>query len=126
MSIDEALDVTRIYSVADQLPPGIPLIQSRPITRSSTPGWCAAATYPPGEISLAHRGVLFLNELPEFGSRVLEVLRQPKEDKVVTISRALSPSRPISSWLGLKSHARVIINHNELLIVRVWSPAGIA
>ncbi len=93
MSIDEALDVTRIYSVADQLPPGIPLIQSRPFRAPhhtiSHAGLVGGGNQPhPGEISLAHRGVLFLDELPEFGMRVLEVLRQPMEDKVVTISRA--------------------------------------
>ncbi|MBN1370553.1 MAG: ATP-binding protein, partial [Anaerolineaceae bacterium] len=93
MSIDEALDVTRIYSVADQLPPGIPLIQSRPFRAPhhtiSHAGLVGGGNLPhPGEISLAHRGVLFLDELPEFGTRVLEVLRQPMEDKIVTISRA--------------------------------------
>ncbi len=93
MSIDEALDVTRIYSVADQLPPGVPLIRARPFRAPhhtiSHAGLVGGGNLPhPGEISLAHRGVLFLDELPEFGSRVLEVMRQPIEDKVVTISRA--------------------------------------
>jgi magnesium chelatase family protein len=93
MSIDEALDVTRIYSVADQLPPDIPLIQSRPFRAPhhtiSHAGLVGGGNLPhPGEISLAHRGVLFLDELPEFGMRVLEVMRQPMEDKIVTISRA--------------------------------------
>ena len=93
MSIDEALDVTRIYSVADQLPPGVPLIQSRPFRAPhhtiSHAGLVGGGNWPhPGEISLAHHGVLFLDELPEFGPRVLEVLRQPMEDKIVTISRA--------------------------------------
>jgi magnesium chelatase family protein len=93
LSFDEALDVTRIYSVADQLPPGTPLIQSRPFRAPhhtiSHAGLVGGGNIPhPGEISLAHRGVLFLDELPEFGTRVLEVLRQPMEDKVVTISRA--------------------------------------
>jgi magnesium chelatase family protein len=93
MSIEEALDVTRIYSVADQLPPGIPLVQSRPFRAPhhtiSHAGLVGGGNWPhPGEISLAHRGVLFLDELPEFGPRVLEVMRQPIEDKVVTISRA--------------------------------------
>ena len=93
MTIDEALDVTRIYSVADQLPQDIPLIRMRPFRAPhhtiSFAGLVGGGNNPhPGEISLAHRGVLFLDELPEFGPRVLEVLRQPVEDKVVTISRA--------------------------------------
>ena len=93
MTIDEALDVTRIYSVADQLPPNTPLIQHRPFRSPhhtiSHAGLVGGGNWPhPGEISLAHRGVLFLDELPEFGPRVLEVMRQPIEDKVVTISRA--------------------------------------
>ena len=93
MSIDEALDVTKIYSIADQLPSGTPLIKQRPFRAPhhtiSHAGLVGGGNIPkPGEISLAHRGVLFLDEFPEFGPRVLEVLRQPMEDKVVTISRA--------------------------------------
>lgn len=93
MSIDEALDVTRIYSVADQLPPETPLLRQRPFRSPhhtiSHAGLVGGGNWPhPGEISLAHYGILFLDELPEFGMRVLEVLRQPLEDKVVTISRA--------------------------------------
>ncbi len=93
MTVDEALDVTRIYSVADMLPPDTPLIRTRPFRAPhhtiSHAGLVGGGNWPhPGEISLAHRGVLFLDELPEFGTRVLEVLRQPMEDKVVTISRA--------------------------------------
>ncbi len=93
MSVEEALDVTRIYSVADALPPETPIIRTRPFRSPhhtiSHAGLVGGGNWPhPGEISLAHRGVLFLDELPEFGARVLEVMRQPIEDKVVTISRA--------------------------------------
>ncbi len=93
MSFDESLDVTRIYSVADQLPSDTPLLRNRPFRSPhhtiSHAGLVGGGNWPhPGEISLAHHGVLFLDELPEFGMRVLEVLRQPLEDKVVTISRA--------------------------------------
>jgi magnesium chelatase family protein len=93
MSIEESLEVTKIYSVADQLPPGMPLIRQRPFRAPhhtiSHAGLVGGGNLPhPGEISLAHRGVLFLDEFPEFGTRVLEVMRQPMEDKVVTISRA--------------------------------------
>ena len=93
MSIEEALDVTRIYSILDQLPSETPLIQHRPFRAPhhtiSHAGLVGGGSWPqPGEISLAHLGVLFLDEFPEFGRRVLEVLRQPLEDKFVTISRA--------------------------------------
>jgi magnesium chelatase family protein len=93
MTIQESLDVTRIYSVADLLPKEVPLIQTRPFRAPhhtiSHAGLVGGGNWPhPGEISLAHRGVLFLDELPEFSKQVLEVLRQPLEDKIVTISRA--------------------------------------
>lgn len=93
LSIDEALEVTRIYSICDMLPPETPLIQTRPFRAPhhtiSHAGMVGGGHIPrPGEISLSHRGVLFLDELPEFGQRMLDVLRQPMEDKVVTISRA--------------------------------------
>ncbi len=93
MSIEEALEVTRIYSVAGMLASGDALVSYRPFRNPhhtiSHAGLVGGGQWPrPGEISLAHRGVLFLDELPEFNSRVLEVLRQPIEDKQVTISRA--------------------------------------
>ncbi len=93
MSIEEALDVTKIYSVSGMLPTDVPLVLQRPFRSphhtTSHAGLVGGGRMPrPGEISLAHRGVLFLDELPEFGMSVLEVLRQPLEDKVVTISRA--------------------------------------
>lgn len=90
---DEALEVTRIYSVADLLAHGDPLIEMRPFRAPhhtvSMAGIIGGGTLPrPGEVTLAHRGVLFLDEATELGPRTLEVLRQPIEDKIVTISRA--------------------------------------
>jgi len=92
MTLDEALEVTRIYSVADMLAEGIPLMRHRPFRAPhhtiSHAGLVGGGSWPhPGEISLAHRGVLFLDELPEFGYK-LETLRQPLEDRHVTVSRA--------------------------------------
>jgi len=93
MTSQERLDVTKIYSVSGLLPPGTPLIRERPFRAPhhtiSHAGLVGGGSRPrPGEISLSHRGVLFLDELPEFGQTVLEVLRQPMEDRLVTISRA--------------------------------------
>ena len=93
LSLDEALEVTRIYSVVDKLTPNEPLIRQRPFRSPhftiSQNGLVGGGSLPkPGEISLAHRGVLFLDEINELPSRVLEVMRQPLEDRVVTISRA--------------------------------------
>ncbi|UCC89999.1 MAG: YifB family Mg chelatase-like AAA ATPase, partial [Anaerolineales bacterium] len=93
LTLDEALDITRIYSVADALPPDEPLIRHRPFRAPhhtiSYAGLVGGGRWPkPGEISLAHRGILFLDELPEFGARMLEMLRQPLEDKTVSISRS--------------------------------------
>ena len=89
----EALEATRIYSVADMLQSEEPLLRHRPFRAPhhtiSQAGLVGGGPVPrPGEISLAHRGVLFLDELPEYGQRLLEVLRQPIEERRVTISRA--------------------------------------
>lgn len=94
MTLDEALEVTKIYSVAGQLPKDLPLARQRPFCAphhtTSLPGLVGggAGRVKPGMVSLAHRGVLFLDEVPEFGPK-LEVLRQPLEDRVVTLSRAV-------------------------------------
>jgi len=93
LTLEEALEVTRIYSVSDMLPSDSPLIRHRPFRAPhhtiSHAGLVGGGRWPhPGEISLAHRGVLFLDELPEFDTRSLEVLRQPLEDKTVSIARA--------------------------------------
>ena len=93
MMPEEKLEVTKISSVSGLLSPGTALIEHRPFRSPhytvSGVGLVGGGQWPrPGEISLAHRGILFLDELPEFGRMVLEVLRQPLEDRSITISRA--------------------------------------
>lgn len=92
LTLDEALETTRIHSVAGKFPAGCALIVERPFraphhTVSHVALVGGGASPQPGEISLAHNGVLFLDELPEFNRSVLEAMRQPLEDRVITISR---------------------------------------
>jgi magnesium chelatase family protein len=94
LSPEESLESTRIWSAVGRLAPGQPLLMTRPFRSPhhtiSEPGLVGGGSTPqPGEISLAHNGILFLDELPEFNRRTLEVMRQPLEDRCVTISRAI-------------------------------------
>lgn len=93
LSLSEALETTKIHSVSGIMPKGTPLLQRRPFRSPhhtiSDIALVGGGSYPqPGEISLAHNGVLFLDELPEFKRTVLEVMRQPLEDRKICISRA--------------------------------------
>jgi magnesium chelatase family protein len=95
LSAEESIETTRIYSATGRLPAGQALLARRPFRAPhhtiSNAGLVGGGSTPtPGEISLAHNGVLFLDELPEFNRQTLEVLRQPLEDGNVTISRALN------------------------------------
>jgi len=93
MTVDEALEVTKIYSVSGLLPPETPLMLRRPFRAPhhtiSNAGLVGGGRVPrPGEITLSHRGILFLDELTEFGQTLLDNLRQPLEDRLLIISRA--------------------------------------
>lgn len=106
MALEEALETTKVHSVAGTLPPGRSLCAVRPFRAPhhtiSDAGLIGGGSNPrPGEVSLAHGGVLFLDELPEFRKNVLEVLRQPLEDGVVSLSRAaISLSYPARFMLA--------------------------
>ncbi len=104
MSLEEAIETTRIHSVAGTLDDGRGLVGTRPFRSPhhtiSDAGLIGGGAVPrPGEVSLGHNGVLFLDELPEFQRNVLEVLRQPLEDGAVTISRAATSVTFLSRFM---------------------------
>jgi len=108
MSLHEALETTKIHSIVGRLDKNTSLMASRPFRSPhhtvSDVALVGGGTYPqPGEISLAHNGVLFLDELPEFKRTVLEVLRQPLEDREITISRARFTVNYPSSFMLVSS-----------------------
>ena len=104
LSLAESLETTRIHSVSGELPTGLALLATRPVRTphhsASTPALVGGGTVPQaGEVSLAHHGVLFLDEFPEFSRHVLEALRQPLEDAEVTIARAQATVRFPASFI---------------------------
>lgn len=108
LNLHEALETTKIHSVAGRMNKNVSLISVRPFRSPhhtiSDVALVGGGSFPqPGEISLAHNGVLFLDELPEFKRTVLEVLRQPLEDRVVTISRAKFSIEYPSSFMLIAS-----------------------
>lgn len=118
LSFSEQLEVTKIMSVAGALPPGTTLLQERPFRSphhtSSAVALVGGGSRPkPGEISLAHRGVLFLDEFPEFNRGVLEGLRQPLEDGFVTVSRASGTLRFPAKFMLLAAKNPCPCGHAE-------------
>ena len=102
MDLDESLDVIKVYSISGLLEPDHPIIQERPFrsphhTISEVALIGGGSMAKPGEISLSHRGVLFMDEFPEFKRNTLEVLRQPMESGSVTIG----PSKSVNTLLNL-------------------------
>lgn len=108
LTFEEALETTRIHSIAGKLPPGSGLIASRPFCAPHHSASVASMTgggknAKPGEVSLAHNGVLFLDELPEFSRSALESLRQPLEDGFVSVTRVMHQAQYQSSFMLVAS-----------------------
>ncbi len=108
LTLEESIEITKLYSIANLLPTDVPLVTERPFRSPhhtiSNVGLIGGGRMPkPGEISLAHNGVLFLDELPEFSRSALASLRQPLEDGIVTISRSLSSVSFTSSFMLIAS-----------------------
>lgn len=136
MSFDEIIETTKIYSASGNLPSGTSLVKTRPFRSPhhtiSPYGLIGGGTSPkPGEISLAHNGVLFLDELPEFSRNTMEALRQPLEDKNVTISRVnLTLTYPCNFMLvaamnpcpcGYNGHEKIACTCSKFAIDRYLS-----
>jgi magnesium chelatase family protein len=132
LTLDEAIDVTKVYSVSGMLPRDMPLIRQRPFCAphhtTSLAGLVGGGggRIKPGMVSLAHRGVLFLDELPEFGPK-LEVLRQPLEDRIVTLSRASgSVTYPASFMLLAAQNPCMCGYHGDAERACTCSPSAVA
>jgi magnesium chelatase family protein len=108
LTFEEALETTRIHSIAGKLPPGAGLMATRPFCAPHHSASVASligggSNARPGEVSMAHNGVLFLDELPEFSRNALEALRQPLEDGVVSIARVQNQAQYQSSFMLVAS-----------------------
>ncbi len=129
MTVAESLEVTKIYSVRGLLPPETPLLRERPFRAphhtTSYVGLVGGGSWPrPGEISLAHRGVLFLDELPEFGATKLEGLRQPLEDRTVTLARAAGTLSFPANFTLTKASQSTPSGHHSSCVVALLNGAG--